>query len=150
MYSSPRFTIDQYKLLSSPNISRIARLDFKIAFYRFPQITNNTQADISMPKWKSICQTMAGMPNLTELRITIRQTYFFVEQAGTPSITYLVIGVLEPLKQIKVRGGREAYSVRIGWTLEDEERAGLGECPFTIEEIGLRAFGGALPHNDHI
>ena len=144
LYSAPRFTIHQPALLLPirSSIGRVSKLDFEVSFYRFPQITNNTLADISMPKWKSMCQSIASMPTLTDLSVLIRQTYFFVEIKGTARIAELVVGVLQPLKKIEVRGGQERYLVKIGWRLTEEERTALGNCPFRIEEFGERAFAG--------
>ena len=144
MYSVPHFTIHQHNMLlpTRPSIAQISKLDLEISFYRFPQITINTQSDISMPTWKSICQSLASMPNLTDLCVLVRQTYFFVEFKGTARITELVVGVLQPLKKIKIKGGQQKYLVKIGWCLTEEEKLALGECPFRIDEFGERAFAG--------
>ena len=95
-----------------------------------------------MPQWRSICLSLAELTNLTCLTITLHQNYFFVEQRGTPEIANLVVGILQPLKQIRPRAGMDKFEVRIGWELADEERVGLGQCPFRIVEVGKRTFGG--------
>ena len=150
IYSTPRFTIHRIPTIftlpsSMPNI---ARLEFELTFYRFPQITLNTQNDVSMPKWKSICGSIASMPNLSDLCITLRQIYLFVDIRGTTETTELVVGVLRPLKSIEVKGARENYSVRIEWQLTEEERIGLGDCPFQIKEIGERRPNGNRWYNN--
>ena len=150
LYSTPRFAIHQVDLILSlpPNISNVSRLDFEISFYRFPQITLNTHSDISMPKWKSICGSLGSMPNLSDLRVTLRQVYLFVSIRGTADVTELVVGVLRPLKNIDVKGGKEHFTVRIEWRLTEEERAGLGDSPFRVEEIGEREPNGNRWYNN--
>ena len=101
-----------------------------------------------MPKWKSICASLASMPNLSDLRITLRQTYLFVDIRGTAETTELVVGVLRPLKNINVNGAKENYAVRIEWQLTEEERIELGDCPFLIEEIGEREPNGNRWYNN--
>ena len=91
-----------------------------------------------MPKWKSICGSLGSLPNLNDLRVTLRQMYLFVNIRGTADITELVVGLLRPLKSINVKGGKENFTVRIEWRLTEEEKAGLGDCSFLIEEIGER------------
>ena len=138
MHTCPVYDICQYQLLSLPGISKISRLRVHLEFYRFPQITNNTQNDISMPLYKSIVQKLVSMPNLSNLTIIMHQKYFFVEQRGTPEISTLLVGFFEPLKQIKVHGRDASFEVCIDWSLSENEARSLGYCPFQIIGSGDR------------
>ncbi|KAG8533344.1 uncharacterized protein KY384_002127 [Bacidia gigantensis] len=113
----------------------MSKLHVEIEFHRFPQITNNTVNDISMPKWKSICKAIANLPSLTDLEMTLLQKFFGVEVKGAGEASELMVGVLLPLKQIRPKGGRERYQVRLGWRLDEDARKGLGECPFRIVKL---------------
>ncbi|KAL9125366.1 MAG: hypothetical protein Q9217_005423 [Psora testacea] len=76
------------------------------------------------------------MPHLQDLRVAINQTYFFVEIKGTATTAELVVGVLQPLKKIKMRGKDGRFDVRLGWWLTEEEKVLLGEVPFRVVEVG--------------
>lgn len=84
------------------------------------------------------------MPTLHQLRIIIKQTHFFVEDRDSSKTTEYVIGLLEPLETMNVKGD---FEVTIGWWLTDGERDLLGEVPFRIVETGERRFTGMRPHN---
>ena len=81
-----------------------------------------------------MCRSLSLMDSLNHLHITLRQLYFFIAVKGTAQIPKLVVGLLQPLKSISVRGEKPDFLVRIGWHLDQEMRAGLGDCPFQIME----------------
>ena len=82
------------------------------------------------------------MPNLQDLRVAITQTYFFVEIKGTATTAELVVGVLQPLKKVRVQGKDAKFDVRLGWWLTEEEKVLLGETPFRVVEAGERGYAG--------
>ena len=82
------------------------------------------------------------MPNLHHLQVALSQDYFFVEIKGTATTAELVVGVLQPLKKVKVQGKDSTFDVRIGWWLTDEETTMLGDVPFRVVEVDDRAYAG--------
>ena len=135
LYTRPLYVLHQPRSIPQQWRTNLARLCFRFELFRFPQITTNTQYDMSMPQYKSFCQMLASMSNLSELKIILRQEYFFVGQRGTPEINTLLVGVLEPFKQISVKGQNASFKVYINWNLGQEVARALGECPFQIVEV---------------
>ena len=138
MHSTCTFTIHQPSLIRfpvPPYLMQISCLAFEIQFQRFPQITYHSHDDLSIAKWRNICSALTNLPNLTKLYVLIKQTYFFVGIRGTANISDMVVGVLQPLQQIHPRGGKGCYKVAIEWSLRDDERLALGDCPFDVIEL---------------
>lgn len=136
MYSEPLFVIskpariflvDHAKFFTLRNIRK---LHVRMYFFNFPQDEGPSDKWCNMAGWIHICNSLASMPNLTYLCITIVQDAFRLESRSPDRNVELLNGLFEPLKSIKVVSEGQFDVVTQGWRLPFE----LTDAPFRLLE----------------
>ena len=81
--------------------------------------------------WHQTCRSLASMPNLQNLSVTLRQDYSFIEPLADEKIATLVAHLLEPLKFVKVAEGGRFDVIASNWRLP-EAPLSMSDAPFQI------------------
>ena len=157
LYSVPLYTIRQpirildfHKVDFSDSLLYIQNLSISKHFYQFPQEEPPSRGPLNTTRWRHLCDTLASMPDLHYLCITITHVHFAFEYRPPDESVRLVTELLEPLKAVKVAEGGQFDVVTKGWRMPCE----IEDVPFQILEERepidplsqhrLKALGGFL------
>ena len=137
LYSVPIYTVrqpirilvvDRSKFFVS--LRHIQNLSISKHFYQFPQEGHPQLGPFSMTGWRRVCDTLASMPDIHYLCITITQVHFNFEYRPPEESVRLVTELLEPLKAVKVVGGGQFDVVTKGWRMPCD----IIDVPFQVLE----------------